>query len=293
MVLLAGREHRWRCGREERREAAPRRHTAASTLQRCPRCEATLPAATADLPPPALRARAGWLLAKLGVALTSVFVVLTTTIAVRACCQVTLSEPGVGLLGFPRYTLRRPFSSPLKADPSHAASPPGCGGWVLQVGFTLRETQLRMLKFTLQLQQASRNRVPTRRLIAAHIGESLVFVPIMLGAPPAPLPPLRRSAVLPPLATRGSRRRAVSHQPPPNLPPRLCHPGVLFFLFEFFSDQILAFLLLALVWTCELLVSVLSCIAVSPSPRSSQPPHPPARGESLLRSSQPSADRCP
>lgn len=39
-----------------------------------------------------------------------------------------------------------------------------------------------MMKFTLQLQQASRNRVPTRRLIAAHIGESLVFVPVMLGA---------------------------------------------------------------------------------------------------------------
>lgn len=119
-----------------------------------------------------------------------------------------------------------------------------------QVGFTLRETQLRMLTFTLLLQAASRNRVPTRRLIAAHVAESLVFVPVMLGAPlrVIPAPP----ASLPPLPAPVSRSQKRTRPSLRTL--RRRRTGVLFFLFELFSDQLLAFLLLALVWVCELLV---------------------------------------
>jgi hypothetical protein len=78
----------------------------------------------------------------------------------------------------------------------------------MSVSFTLRETQARMLKFTVQLQHHARHRFPTYRLIFVHVIESLVFVPIMI--------------------------------------------GILFFLFEFFDDQLLAFMVLTLVWICEL-----------------------------------------
>jgi hypothetical protein len=82
----------------------------------------------------------------------------------------------------------------------------------MSVSFTLRETQSRMLKFTVQLQHHARHRLPTYRLIFIHVVESLVFVPIMI--------------------------------------------GILFFLFEFFDDQLLAFLVLTLVWLCELFTMI-------------------------------------
>ncbi|EFJ29169.1 hypothetical protein SELMODRAFT_440969 [Selaginella moellendorffii] len=72
----------------------------------------------------------------------------------------------------------------------------------MSVSFTLRETQARMLKFTVQLQHHARHRLPTFHLIFIHVFESLVFVPIMI--------------------------------------------GILFFLFEFFDDQLLAFMVLTL-----------------------------------------------
>ncbi|KAJ8768307.1 hypothetical protein K2173_021247 [Erythroxylum novogranatense] len=78
----------------------------------------------------------------------------------------------------------------------------------MSVSFTLRETQSRMLKFTVQLQHHARHRLPTFQLIFLHVIESLVFVPIMI--------------------------------------------GILFFLFEFYEDQSLAFMVLILVWLCEL-----------------------------------------
>ncbi|MBA0822623.1 hypothetical protein Goarm_019412, partial [Gossypium armourianum] len=78
----------------------------------------------------------------------------------------------------------------------------------MSVSFTLRETQTRMLKFTVQLQHHARHRLPTFQLIFVHVIESLVFVPIMI--------------------------------------------GILFFLFEFYDDQLLAFMVLILVWICEL-----------------------------------------
>eukprot|EP00899_Mesostigma_viride_P006322 jgi/Mesvir1/15691/Mv03282-RA.1 len=89
----------------------------------------------------------------------------------------------------------------------------------MSVSFTLRETQARMFKFTVQLQHAARRRLPTSRLIFTHVVESLIFVPIMI--------------------------------------------GILFFLFEFFDDQLLAFMVLALVWLCELFVMISARTPVS------------------------------
>ncbi|KAL4308672.1 hypothetical protein GQ457_01G000640 [Hibiscus cannabinus] len=95
----------------------------------------------------------------------------------------------------------------------------------MSVSFTLRETQTRMLKFTVQLQHHARHRLPTFQLIFVHVIESLVFVPIMI--------------------------------------------GILFFLFEFYEDQLLAFMVLILVWLCELfiLISVRTPISMKFFPR--------------------------
>lgn len=95
----------------------------------------------------------------------------------------------------------------------------------MSVSFTLRETQTRMLKFTVQLQHHARHRLPTFQLIFVHVIESLIFVPIMI--------------------------------------------GILFFLFEFYDDQLLAFMVLILVWLCELftLISVRTPISMKFFPR--------------------------
>lgn len=95
----------------------------------------------------------------------------------------------------------------------------------MSVSFTLRETQTRMLKFTVQLQHHALHRIPTFQLIFVHVIESLVFVPIMI--------------------------------------------GILFFLFEFYDDQLLAFMVLILVWLCELftLISVRTPISMKFFPR--------------------------
>nr|DAD43721.1 TPA_asm: hypothetical protein HUJ06_001951 [Nelumbo nucifera] len=95
----------------------------------------------------------------------------------------------------------------------------------MSVSFTLRETQTRMLKFTVQLQHHARHQLPTFQLIFVHVIESLVFVPIMI--------------------------------------------GILFFLFEFYDDQLLAFMVLIVVWLCELftLISVRTPLSVKFFPR--------------------------
>ncbi|MQL97298.1 hypothetical protein Taro_029986 [Colocasia esculenta] len=95
----------------------------------------------------------------------------------------------------------------------------------MSVTFILRETQSRMLKFTVQLQHHARHQLPTFQLIFVHVIESLVFVPIMI--------------------------------------------GILFFLFEFYDDQALAFLVLGLVWLCELftMISVRTSISMQFFPR--------------------------
>ncbi|CAI0470531.1 unnamed protein product [Linum tenue] len=95
----------------------------------------------------------------------------------------------------------------------------------MSVSFTLRETQTRMLRFTVQLQHHARHRLPTFQLIFVHVIESLVFVPIMI--------------------------------------------GILFFLFEFYDDQLLAFMVLILVWLCELftLISVRTPLSMKFFPR--------------------------
>lgn len=48
----------------------------------------------------------------------------------------------------------------------------------MSVSYTLRETQSRMLRFTVHLQHHARHRLPTFRLITLHVLESLVFVPV-------------------------------------------------------------------------------------------------------------------
>ena len=87
------------------------------------------------------------------------------------------------------------------------------------VSFTLRETQQKMLGFTYLLHRHVRNRQPFGVLVAAHVMESLMFVPVMI--------------------------------------------GMLFFLFEFYKDQLLAFLVLVLVWQCELFAAVSMRAAIS------------------------------
>ncbi|KAK1263503.1 hypothetical protein QJS04_geneDACA009493 [Acorus gramineus] len=82
----------------------------------------------------------------------------------------------------------------------------------MSVSFTLRETQSRMLKFTVQLQHHARHRLPTFQLI--------------LRFPPPP--PVESQIMI----------------------------GILFFLFEFYDDQLLAFLVLVLVWLCELFTMI-------------------------------------
>ncbi|KAF2293813.1 hypothetical protein GH714_004977 [Hevea brasiliensis] len=52
----------------------------------------------------------------------------------------------------------------------------------MSVSFTLRETQTRMLKFTVQLQHHARHQLPTFQLIFVHVIESLVFVPTVTAA---------------------------------------------------------------------------------------------------------------
>jgi hypothetical protein len=74
--------------------------------------------------------------------------------------------------------------------------------------FTLRETQQRMLEFTMQLQAHVREERSLGRLIFVHVVENLVFCPIMV--------------------------------------------GMMFFLIEFYGgDKVLAFMVLSLVWICE------------------------------------------
>jgi len=85
------------------------------------------------------------------------------------------------------------------------------------VSFIFAQTQQRMLRFTVALQQRVRERLNILPLVAAHLIDSLVFVPIIL--------------------------------------------GVLFFLFEFFDDQLLAFLVVLAVWASEIW-SITSCRTV-------------------------------
>ncbi|KAG9132077.1 hypothetical protein Leryth_026647 [Lithospermum erythrorhizon] len=145
------------------------------------------------------------------------------------------------ILHLDRLTLNGPIMTPAKKSRNDVAAflpdylVTKCGVLMMSlfvfftttmsVSFTLRETQTRMLKFTVQLQHHARHRLPTFQLIFVHVIESLVFVPIMI--------------------------------------------GILFFLFEFYDDQLLAFMVLILVWLCELftLISVRTPISMKFFPR--------------------------
>ena len=87
------------------------------------------------------------------------------------------------------------------------------------VSFTLAQTQQRMLRFTAALQDAAAGSRPLLPLVAGHLLDSLVFVPLML--------------------------------------------GLLFFLFEFFGDQLLAFNVLVVVWLAE--IWAVACLRTPPS----------------------------
>ncbi|KAL0915738.1 hypothetical protein M5K25_013192 [Dendrobium thyrsiflorum] len=150
-----------------------------------------------------------------------------------------LSSPGLGYLY--NFQTREFFDLSHGYEPSEGSARFGdyfvtkCGVLIMSlfvfftttmsVSFTLRETQSRMLKFTVQLQHHARHQLPTFQLIFVHVIESLVFVPIMI--------------------------------------------GILFFLFEFYDDQLLAFLVLILVWLCELftMISVRTSISMQFFPR--------------------------
>ncbi|KAG9402593.1 hypothetical protein AC1031_007203 [Aphanomyces cochlioides] len=76
------------------------------------------------------------------------------------------------------------------------------------VSFILRETQQRMLRFTLALQHHIRHRMPYVKLVFSHIIESLVFVPIMVRDPHSSkshtMSSLGRHALLPLRVLQGS-----------------------------------------------------------------------------------------
>ena len=80
------------------------------------------------------------------------------------------------------------------------------------VHHTMRETQYRVLRFSLDLQMYLKKGTAYSNLMFNHLIGSLVFIPIMV--------------------------------------------GMLFFLYEFFNDQLLSFMVLAIVWTCELFAAV-------------------------------------
>lgn len=153
----------------------------------------------------------------------------------------------------------------------------------MSVSFTLRETQSRMLRFTglcsflqvaawialclnillftqcysslkfsVQLQHHARHQLPTFQLIFVHVIESLVFVPVMgnifwcfeifevcvENVFTAGLTKLLHSSHI---ILFWSLQIMI---------------GILFFLFEFYDDQLLAFLVLTLVWLCELFTMI-------------------------------------
>lgn len=77
-------------------------------------------------------------------------------------------------------------------------------------------------------------------LVFTHVVESLVFVPIMVGAKAREL--------------RYSLCAAVTHNN--NITVTALQLGVLFFMFEFFGDQLLAFLTLIALWLCEVFSTI-------------------------------------
>ncbi|KAH0459229.1 hypothetical protein IEQ34_012043 [Dendrobium chrysotoxum] len=139
-----------------------------------------------------------------------------------------LSSPGLGYLY--NFQTREFFDLSHGYEPSEGSARFGdyfvtkCGVLIMSlfvfftttmsVSFTLRETQSRMLKFTVQLQHHARHQLPTFQLIFVHVIESLIMI------------------------------------------------GILFFLFEFYDDQLLAFLCsdinLNAVFS-SLLLALLSC----------------------------------
>lgn len=91
--------------------------------------------------------------------------------------------------------------------------------------------------FAVQLQHHAQHRLPTFQLIFVHVIESLVFVPVCI-----------LFFLIP------TFQRIVSWVVTDNIIiwKLQIMIGILFFLFEFYDDQLLAFMVLVLVWLCEL-----------------------------------------
>lgn len=92
-----------------------------------------------------------------------------------------------------------------------------------------------ILFFAVQLQHHAQHRLPTFQLIFVHVIESLVFVPVCI------------------IFFLFQHFRGLSRDWHNIIICKLqIMIGILFFLFEFYDDQLLAFMVLVLVWLCEL-----------------------------------------
>lgn len=91
--------------------------------------------------------------------------------------------------------------------------------------------------FTVQLQHHAQHRLPTFQLIFVHVIESLVFVPVIILLGTVFHDKIFMDLFFSPLNNCLYLQIMI---------------GILFFLFEFYDDQLLAFMVLILVWLCEL-----------------------------------------
>ena len=93
------------------------------------------------------------------------------------------------------------------------------------------------------MQQRVRGRGNLGPLVISHLIESLVFVPIMVSVGIGGLGECRRALPPVPMSCDASAEPSCAI---------VVQLGVLFFLFEFFDGQLLAFLVLLCLWCAEL-----------------------------------------
>lgn len=110
------------------------------------------------------------------------------------------------------------------------------------------------LKISVQLQHHARHQLPTFQLIFVHVIESLVFVPVWYFFS---LMSWKFCGCLDVSTQQISHILLISL-----LWSLQIMIGILFFLFEFYDDQLLAFLVLTLVWLCELFTMIRYCFHI-------------------------------
>lgn len=114
------------------------------------------------------------------------------------------------------------------------------------------------LNIAVQLQHHARHRLPTFQLIFVHVIESLVFVPVSMQTHSAKIYQIYKFLLFfpdefffnSPIVDLWSDRILCSLLQ--------IMIGILFFLFEFYDDQLLAFVVLILVWLSELFTLIRS-----------------------------------